>query len=171
MKKKILVIALVLVVAMSGVFAANNYKGASRNNTMGVGLNLGTNFGVGLKFGMGKFDIAANIGIDKFQFGNPTVIAGDVAVAYEVYDIVANRDWHFPVTVGGGLYTNITIGSESSFDIGAILPVGIQFTTPNVPINVYANIGPALGATIDGEGVRFDVDFYGNLGCLWVFDI
>ena len=171
MKKKILVIALVLVVAMSGVFAAST-KGASRDNTMGVGLNLGTNTGLGLKFGMGKFDVKANIGLGDFRVGDPTEIAGDVAVSYEVADFDFGKGHHMPLTVGGGLNTTIVIGSENtSFKLGIMIPVGIEYTIPKTAVNFYLHLAPGLGLDFAGSSVGLDFDFDANLGVLYVFDL
>ena len=165
MKKKILVIALVLVVALSGAFAANNWGGAAAKNTMGIGLNLGTNTGLGMKFGMGKFDVLANIGLGDFRVGDPTEIAGDVAVSYEVADFDFGKGHHMPLTVGGGLNTTIVVGSNATaFELGIMIPVGIEYTIPNTPVNFYLHLAPGLGLDFAGSSVGLSFDFDANLG-------
>ena len=170
MKKKIMVIALVLVVAMSGVFAANNYKGASANNTLGVGLNLGTNTGVGLKFGMGKFDVTADIGLDVFEIGKTVRLGGDVAAAYEVYDIQIKGKHHMPVTVGAGVNFEGAIGEETAFEIDVYAAPGIEYTIPTFPMNFYFRLPIGVGLNID-NGVKADFFIGGQIGALYVFDL
>ena len=66
MKKKLALLALVFVVLVTPAFSA----GVSKDNSVGVGLNLGTNTGVGLRFGLGDFDILSNLGfsmLDAFE--------------------------------------------------------------------------------------------------------
>ena len=171
MKKKIMVIALVLVVAMSGVFAANNYKGASAKNTMGVGLNLGTDTGVGLKFGMGKFDVTADIGLDLFEIGDSIKIGGDAGVMYEVYDVQFKGKHHMPITVGGLLGLEGSVGSENSLKLNFAVGAGLEYTFPQVPINLYFRAYP-LGLRLAFED-KVGIKYYGaaQIGALWVFDI
>ena len=109
MKKKVLVLLVVAILAITPAMAANS-KGASEDGSVGIGLNLGTNTGLGLKFGMGKFDIFANIGLDMFSLGSDGLrLGGDVGVSYEVYDIdLGGKEWTpigFSVRTGKG-YTD-----------------------------------------------------------------
>ena len=54
MKKRLVILALALVMIVTPVFAIG---GVAEDDTVGVGLNLGTNTGVALRFGLGDFDI------------------------------------------------------------------------------------------------------------------
>ena len=73
MKKRLVLVALIALCLVAPVFAADNYSGVAKKNSVGLGLNLGTNTGVGFRYGMGDFDILANIGLHHTTFTQSTV--------------------------------------------------------------------------------------------------
>ena len=89
MKKKIAIIAVVFALIVTPVFAAG---GVSEDNSIGVGLNLGTNTGVALRFGLGDFDVLANFGFDMLNiFNGDFTLAGDAAASWNFYTIDGGR--------------------------------------------------------------------------------
>lgn len=111
MKKKIALIAVIFALIMTPVFAAG---GVSEDNSMGVGLNLGTNTGVALRFGLGDFDVLANLGFDMLNiFNGDFTLAGDAAASWNFYTIDGGRGLEFPLTVGVGVNTAISFNSTT----------------------------------------------------------
>ena len=162
MKKKVLLIALLVALILAPVTAAS-YRGSENDGAIGVGLNLGTNTGVGLKFGFGDFDVLANIGLDNFRF-NPFSLGGDVAVSYEVYDFDFGRGHHMPLTVGVGASMGFVFDDPFVFDLAVLVPVGISYQIPDVPMQFYHRLAPGLAVLPE-----LDFAFAGYIGALWMF--
>lgn len=166
MKKKVLVLLVVAILAITPAMAANS-KGASEDGSVGIGLNLGTNTGLGLKFGMGKFDIFANVGL---SFLNGYGLGADVGVSYEVYDIDLGGKHHMPVTVG--LMAPVEMNWNPFYlSVSALIHAGLEYQIPDVPVLFYLRLG--LGAKFNiskADDAKF-VDFTGSgaLGVLYVF--
>lgn len=168
MKKRIIVIALLVLCLITPVFAAS-YKGAADKGSVGVGLNLGTNTGVGFRYGMGKFDVLANFGLNNFKF-NPFSMSADAAVSYKVYTIDGGkRNLQFPITVGGGAALGMTFADSSvGIDFALLLPVGIEYTFNEVPITLYLRLAPGL-QLFTNTNFKMNFAFAGYIGALWNF--
>ncbi len=167
MKRKALVLLLVAVLAAVPAMAAT--RGASDEGSVGVGLNIGTNTGLGLKFGMGKFDILANIGLANFNIGADGFnLGGDVAVSYEVYDFDLGGKHHMPLTLGLGATMALDIKKDVDFDLGLVVPVGIEYQIPDFPLAFYLRLAPGVGIVNDSK-FNVDFDFAAYIGVLWMF--
>ena len=163
MKKKVLVLLVVAILAITPAMAANS-KGASEDGSVGIGLNLGTNTGLGLKFGMGKFDIFANVGL---SFLNGYGLGADVGVSYEVYDIDLGGKHHMPVTVG--LMAPVEMNWNPFYlSVSALIHAGLEYQIPDVPVLFYLRAGLGLGIGIASD-VTFKFTGAGALGVLYVF--
>ncbi|MGN0906390.1 MAG: hypothetical protein ACI4NM_04520 [Bullifex sp.] len=166
MKKRIIVIALLVLCLMTPVFAAS-YKGSADKGSVGVGLNLGTNTGVGFRYGMGKFDVLANFGLNNFKF-NPFSMSADAAVSYKVYTIDGGRNLQFPITVGAGGALGLTFGEKVGIDLSVLVPVGIEYTFNEVPITLYLRLAPGVQLLKD-TSFNIGFAFAGYIGALWNF--
>ena len=168
MKKKAIVLLIIAVLAITPAMAAP--RGSSSEGSVGVGLNLGTNTGLGLKFDMGKFDILANIGLMNFNIGADGFNLGtDVAVSYEVYDFDLGGEHHMPLTLGLGAVMGFDIGKTFGFDLGLVVPVGIEYKIPDFPMSFYLRLAPGIGL-VDNSSFRMHFAFAGYIGALWVFE-
>ena len=167
MKKKVLLVALLVALILAPVTAAS-YRGSEQDGAIGVGLNLGTNTGVGLKFGFGDFDILANIGLDNFGF-NPFRLGGDVAVSYEVYDIDIKGPHHMPVTLGLGAKMNFRFEDNFGFDLALVVPVGLEYQIPDVPVAFYVRLAPGI-SIMENTQININFAFAGYIGVLWMFE-
>lgn len=167
MKKRIAVIALVILCAAAPMFAASNTTGAADRNTLGVGLNLGTNTGVGFRYGYGPFDVIANVGFDFLKFGNGNwALSFDVGASYQVYTIDGGRNLQFPITVGLIAAPGVTFGSSPSFNLSVMVPVGIEYTFDDVPVTAYFRLAPGMKIL---PSVGFTCGAF--IGALWNFDL
>ncbi len=168
MKKKVLVLLVVAILAITPAMAANS-KGASEDGSVGIGLNLGTNTGLGLKFGMGKFDIFANVGLDMFSIGSDGLrLGGDVGVSYEVYDIDLGGKHHMPVTLGLWVPMAFSFSNNFAMNVSALVQAGLEYQIPDVPVLFYLRAGLGLGIGIASD-VTFKFTGAGALGVLYVF--
>lgn len=168
MKKKLALLALVFVVFVTPAFSA----GVSKDNSVGVGLNLGTNTGVGLRFGLGDFDILSNLGFSMLDaFEGDFRLAGDVAASWNFYTIDGGRGLEFPLTVGAGANIAIDFTNDFNTDVSVLFPVGIEYNfdqISDVPITVYFRFAPGFTVVENSKGhVEFDYGIY--LGALWNF--
>ncbi len=169
MKKKIAIIAVVFALIVTPVFAAG---GVSEDNSIGVGLNLGTNTGVALRFGLGDFDVLANLGFDMLNiFNGDFTLAGDAAASWNFYTIDGGRGLEFPLTVGAGVNTAISFNDGVKTDLSVIVPVGIEYNfnqISDVPITMYLRLAPGMQMLKANKwDPSFDFAFY--LGALWNF--
>lgn len=168
MKKKVLILLVVAVLAIAPAMAAT--RGSSDDGSFGIGLNLGTNTGLGMKFGMGKFDVLANVGLANFNIGADGFnLGGDVAVSYEVYDIDIKGPHHMPVTVGLGAAMNFRFADQFGFDLSLVVPVGLEYQIPDVPVAFYLRLAPGI-SIMENTKVDIGFGFAGYIGVLWVFD-
>ena len=168
MKKKVLVLLVVAVLAVAPAMAAS-YRGSAEEGSVGVGINLGTNTGLGLKFGMGKFDIFADVGLDAWHIGSDGVgLGGDVGVSYEVYDIDLGGKHHMPVTVGLMVPMGFFFGNSFSMNLGVVIQAGLEYQFPEVPILLYLRLGGGIDMKIVGDWMLGGL-FAGSIGALWMF--
>lgn len=167
MKKRIVLVALLVLCLVAPVFAANSYNGVTKKGSVGVGLNLGTNTGVGLRFGMGEFDVLANVGLNNFKF-DPLTLSADAAASYNVYTIDGGRNCKFPITVGASVSTAMTFADGFGLDLSVLVPVGIEYTFSEVPITLYLRLAPGVNLL---KATKFDIGFgfAGYIGALWNF--
>lgn len=167
MKKRIAIIALVILCVAAPMFAASNTRGAADRNTLGVGLNLGTNTGLGLRYGYGPFDVIANIGLDvvKLSGGNWT-LSFDVGASYQVYTIDGGSNLKFPITLGLIVTPSVTFGNNATFNFGVLVPVGIEYTFDDVPITAYFRLAPGMNIL---PSASFTCGAF--IGALWNFDL
>ena len=169
MKKKVLVLLFVAVLAIAPAMAAST-RGTSSDGSFGIGLNLGTNTGLGMKFGMGKFDILANVGLADFNIGsNGFKLGGDVAVSYEVYDIDIKGPHHMPVTLGLGAKMNFRFEDNFGFDLALVVPVGLEYQIPDVPVAFYVRLAPGI-SIMENTQININFAFAGYIGVLWMFE-
>ncbi len=169
MKKKVLLVAVLALLLLAPLTAAST-RGTASDGSVGVGLNLGTNTGLGLKFGMGKFDVIANIGVDAMHIGSNGVgLGGDIGAFYEVYDIEIDRRNHLPVTVGLMAPMGFFFGEQFAMNVGVLAAAGIEYTIPDVPINLYLRLGFGVDLGITNNGVEAGFGFSGGVGALWMF--
>ena len=168
MKKKVLVLLVVAVLAVAPAMAAD-YRGSAEDGSVGVGINLGTNTGLGLKFGMGKFDIFADVGLDAWHIGSDGVgLGGDVGVSYEVYDIDLGGKHHMPITVGLMVPMGFFFGQNFSMNLGVVIQAGLEYQFPEVPILLYLRLGGGIDMKIVGDWTLGGL-FAGSIGALWMF--
>lgn len=167
MKKKIVLIALLVLCLAVPAFSAT--RGVAKNNSFGLGLNLGTVNGVAMRFGMGDFDLLANVGFDVLNISADSwTLTGDVAASYKVYTIDGGRNLQFPITVGISAVPSITFASETTVNFDVLVPVGIEYTFDEVPITLYLRLAPGL-QVIANTKVEPAFAFGGYIGALWNF--
>ena len=167
MKKKVLILLVVAVLAIAPAMAAT--RGSSDDGSFGIGLNLGTNTGLGMKFGLGKFDVIANIGIDALHIGSNGIgLGGDVGFNYEVYDIDIKGPHHMPVTLGLMIPMGFFFGDPFNMNLGVVLVAGLEYQIPDVPVLFYLRVGLGVNLLIAPE-FKPDVGGAGSLGVLYVF--
>lgn len=171
MKKRIAIIALVILCVAAPMFAASDTRGAADRNTLGVGLNLGTNTGVGLRYGYGPFDVIANIGLDLLRIGsNSWTLSFDVGASYQVHIIDGGRNLQFPITVGAIIAPSVTISDHSSFNLSVLIPGGIEYTFDEVPVTAYFRLAPGIRIMSENK-VDIGFAFGAFIGALWNFDL
>lgn len=169
MKKKVLVLLFVAVLAIAPAMAAST-RGTSSDGSFGIGLNLGTNTGLGMKFGMGKFDIIANVGLDAFHLGSDGVgLGGDVGVSYEVYDIDIKGPHHMPVTLGLMVPMGFYFGDQFRMNLGVAITAGLEYQFPEVPILLYLRLGGGIDLAVTDNWTLGGL-FTGAIGALWMFE-
>lgn len=155
--KKVLVIALVALLSVSALFAAD-YKGASKKDSFGIGLNAGTNSGVIVNYGMGKFDLEGIVG---FGVLNGTGLDIEVAANYLIVDVAkeAKIDGKMPFTVGAEV--GLLMGFKNSFSlrINVLAPLKLSYTFPKFPMSIYFRVAPGVGIpVVNGGTVGFAIE-------------
>lgn len=145
MKKKVLAILLIIAIAVAGISA----KGVLKKDDFSLGLNLGTHAGLGFRYGMGDFDLTSNIAFSFIEMKDGNFfIEGDVGALWQVADLVADRNNHFPVSIGGNALFGLNILKDGNFafTVAPIFMAGIEYPIPEVPLTVYfrAGLGPSF---------------------------
>ncbi len=170
MKKRIAIVALLVLCLAAPVFAGSTL-GASKRNTLGVGLNLGTNTGVGFRYGIGNFDVIANVGLDLLHIGDGVAFGGDAGVSYQVYKFDLGHGNYMPLTVGlVGVTAFAASDNGVAFDLSALVPVGIEYTFQDVPITLYLRLAPGM-TIMQNTALDIGFDFGAYIGALWNFDL
>lgn len=170
MKKKIALVLLALVLLATPAFAAG---GVTRDNSWGIGVNLGNNTGVALRFGFGDFDLLANVGLAAFSLNsNGLGLGGDVAFSWNFYTIDGGADLEFPLSIGLGASTQVHFGDPTGANLSVIVPVGIEYDfsqlNSDVPITAYFRLAPGV-TILRANKVDIAFDFVAYLGAIWTF--
>lgn len=151
MKKVLLVIALVLIIALP--LSAANY---SKTNGIGVGLTIGYPTGLTMRYGMDDFRVLGNL---TWNYGS-----GFYLDAGALYDITQVDLGDFPIYINGGAQLGLGI-SESKFQLSANGIIGASYYLEEYPVELFLNLAP--GWTLVGDT---GFSFKGGLGGLWYFE-
>src|SRR5690554_5872251 len=151
MKKVLLVIALVLIIAIP--LSAANY---SKTNGVGVGLTLGYPTGLTMRYGMDDFRVLGNL---TWNFGK-----GFYLDAGALYDLTEVQLGDFPIYISGGALLGLGI-NKNNFQLSANGIVGASYYLEEYPVEVFLNLAP--GWTLVGNT---GFSFKGGFGALWYFD-
>lgn len=150
MKKVLLVIALVLIIALP--LSAANY---SKTNGVGVGVTLGYPTGLTMRYGMDDFRILGNL---TWNFGS-----GFYMDAGALYDITQVDLGDFPIYINGGAMLGLGINSGFQLSVNGI--IGASYYLEEYPVEFFLNLAP--GWTLIGNT---GFSFKGGLGGLWYFE-
>ncbi len=164
--KKVVVIALVALLSVSSVFAAS-YMGASKKNSVAVGLNAGTNTGVVVNYGMGKFDLEGIVG---FGVINGTGLDVEAAANYSIVDVAkeCKFDGSMPFTVGVGTDLAFRFSDPFKMYIGVLVPLKLAYTFPKFPMSLYIRVAPGVNLQVcDSFGASFGIS--GSIGATYNF--
>ncbi len=170
--KKTLVVLLVALLCVGTAFAATSYRsyrGASKKDTLSLGLNIGTDSGFIVNYGMGKFDIE---GVFAFGFINGKGLHVEGGVAYEIVDVAdeCNFKGEMPFTLGGTLDLAVMFGDKLWATLGVLVPAKLSYTFDNVPISLYLRLAPGLLISFkETVGVGFAME--GSIGATYSFDL
>lgn len=155
MKKVLLVVALIMVIALP--LSAASY---SKTNGIGIGINLGyPSNGVAFKYGMDDFRLVGTLG---WNLSGKTLIDLEVGAQYDwlEFDIEG-----IPFYVNAGVTAAIGLAGEDSFSLAAAVPVGVSYFFEEVPIEAYLKLAPVIGII---PGFGFGVS--ASIGGLWYLE-
>lgn len=153
MKKVILVLALVLVLALP--LSAAGYM---KTNGIGVGLSGGWPVsGVAVKYGMDDFRLVGTVG---YNFNG-----GFALEAGAQYDLTEFDIDGIPFYVNVGVTGAIGVGGND-FVLTANVPFGVSYFFEDFPMEVFLKVGP--GIKILPTPIGFDIGV--ALGGLWYFE-
>ena len=148
MKKVLLVIALVLVIALP--------LSAAKYNDIGVGVTLGYPTGLTMRYGMDDFRVLGNL---TWNFGS-----GFYVDAGALYDITQVELGDFPIYINGGGQLGLGL-SSSAFQLSLNGVIGASYYLEEYPVEIFLNLAP--GWTLLGNT---GFDFKGGFGGLWYFE-
>lgn len=128
---------------------------------VGVGLILGEPVGADVKYWVSdEMAVDGAVGWSDYDHSD-LYVQGDVL--WHKFDLInfSPGNGKLPVYFGvGGLFRDRTHGRSN--DVGVRVPVGVAYIFDNLPIDIFAEIGPALDVAPDihgeitgGIGVRF----------------
>lgn len=169
--KKILVFALVAVLAVSSVFAdsfMDDYSGTMKEGSWGVGLNLGTNTAVALKYGYSKFDAFANVGADLTHLSDGFSLGVDLGASWQVYDVDFGKGHHMPITVGAMIPVGIVFGDDFAVNLGALVQGALEYKLPKYPWSFYLRLGLGINFKI-GSDFGIGLGYSAAIGALYLF--
>ena len=151
MKKVLLVIALVLVIALP--LTAASY---SKTNGVGVGLTGGWPVsGVAVKYAMDDFRAVGTVG---YNFNSSFAI--EAGAQYDVYEFeIGELPFYMNVGVTGAMF----IGGD--FGLSVNVPVGVSYFFEELPIEAFLKVGPGVKILPD---LAFDIGV--ALGGLWYLE-
>lgn len=153
MKKVILVLALVLVIALP--LSAAGYM---KTNGIGVGLSGGYPVsGVAVKYGMDDFRLVGTVG---YNYGVNSGIAIEAGAQYDLTEFDIDG---IPFYVNVGVTGAIGIGSP--FTLSVNVPFGVSYFFEDFPMEAFLKVGPGVKIL---DKVGFDIG--GAIGALWYFE-
>lgn len=162
----------ILIVALLALILAPVTAAPFKNATSGsyskyaLGLNVGTNTGLGFQYKVNRdFDITGNLGLNNF---NTNSLSFDAAATYKIAEFNIDKA-KFDVTLGLGGNVGIPLVSGGSFNVSALVPVGVTYHFTNVPIDVYLRVAAGV-KIIDSGALNIGFDYGAFLGGLWRFD-
>ena len=151
MKKVLLVLALVLVIALP--LSSASYM---KTNGIGVGLSGGWPVsGVAVKYGMDDFRLVGTVG---YNFGG-----GFALEAGAQYDVTEFDIDGIPFYVNVGVTGAMNIGS--TFGLSVNVPVGVSYFFEDFPVEAFLKVGPGVRIL---PSLGFDIGV--ALGGLYYFD-
>ena len=150
MKKVLLVVALVLIIALP--LSAANY---SKTNGVGVGLTLGYPTGLTMRYGMDDFRVLGNL---TWNFGS-----GFYLDAGALYDITEVELGDFPIYISGGALVGLGINDGFQMSVNGV--VGASYYLEEYQVEVFLNLAPGWNLF-----TKSGFSFKGGLGALWYFE-
>ena len=149
MKKVLLVIALILVIALP--------LSAAKTSGIGVGVSGGWPVsGVAVKYAMDDFRAVGTLG---YSFNS--AFALEAGAQYDVTEFDIDG---IPFYVNVGVTGAMSLGG-GSFGLSVNVPVGVSYFFEDYPVEVFLKIGPGVKIL---PSVGFDIG--GALGGLWYLD-
>ncbi len=144
------------------VMAAQNSMSRSMDDMtgkVGVGITLGEPIGASVKYFFN--DTMAIDGAAGWSAHDHSGLYLHSDILWHNYDLLPVSNGRLPVYFGvGGLFRARDHGEDNQVGIRA--PVGISYMFDNVPVDIFAEIGPAIdvspsirGEITGGIGVRF----------------
>lgn len=154
MKKVLLVLALVLVIALP--LSSASYM---KTNGIGAGITLGYPTGLTARYGMDDFRLLGNL---TWDFGSGFSL--DVGALYDITEVEVGD---FPIYINGGALVGVGFrGSDFLLSVNGI--VGASYYLEDYPVEIFLNLAP--GANIIKPASANILSFKGGLGALWYFD-
>lgn len=147
MKKQILVLSFILVFFLLA--------------TSAFALGLGVSAGLPIGQGMPGNNVMVSLKLDNF----PLLIGAGAQIGSHYSSIgltldywIANKALTGPLNwyIGAGAYGIIGLGSPSSLDIGARIPIGLNLFVFDGVLELFTELAPALGVGIS-DPLRFPV--------------
>ena len=171
MKKTLIVVALAAVCAVcvraddttltatNTTLAGSNTSVSDMSGKFGVGFTFGKPTGPSLKYFFN--DVVAIDGAFGWSTHNHTDFYMQSDLLWHNFDLIPASHGRMPVYFGaGGLLRFRNSGEENQFGIRA--PVGVSYLFNSVPVDIFAEVGPALdltpavrGEMTGGIGIRF----------------
>lgn len=136
------------------------YRAATdTDHRLGVGLILGEPIGASVKYWLNE-QMAVD-GALGFSTHNHSPFYVHADLLWHKFDLIEVSEGKLPVYFGVGGLLRFRDGGRSN-DAGIRVPVGVDYLFDNLPVDVFAEIGPALDVAPDvhgeitgGIGVRF----------------
>ena len=136
--------------------AADNYVGK-----LGAGIILGEPIGGSLKYWL--TDTLAIDGAVGWSSHDSTDLYLHSDVLWHNFELIPVSRGRLPVYIGVGGLMRIRDNNNDN-QVGVRLPVGISYMFDNAPVDVFAEIGPAIDVSPDVRG-----DFTGGVGIRFWF--
>lgn len=125
----------------------------------GAGLTFGEPIGASAKYFI--TDVTAVQGSLGWSFADHSQLYLDAAVTWNDYDLLKVRNGAMPVYIGVGPLLRIKDDGFSN-EAGIRVPIGASYFFERMPVEIFAEIGPALdvapvmrGEITGGIGIRY----------------
>ena len=132
--------------------------GAVQAETFGIGVLLGEPTGISAKLWLGEtmaVDLAA-----AWSFVNESAFHLHADYLFHFYDLITVSKGSLPVYLGvGGRFR-----FEKRFRFGVRIPVGLEYLFEDIPLDVFAEIGPIVDLV---PATGFDIG--GGIGVRYIF--